>query len=106
MRKKNFRQEIKFSQIYNKLLFIDLRSPVQLLEVFQMRSETMSQEFIDYDTKYNCRTHYKVTPGMKIVLIFKQKRHIFTTIRNCNPKKFINYLQVRGTYFHIVITKD
>jgi len=99
-------KEIKFSHIYNKLLFIDLHEPVQLLEVFQMRAETMSQYFIDYDTKYNCQSHYKVTPGMKIVLILRQKRHIFTTIRNCNPKKYINYIQLRGNYFNLVITKE
>jgi len=95
--------KIKFSHNYAKLLFIDFHEPVQLIEVFQIRKETMSQAFIDYDTKYNCRTYYELTPGMKIVLIFRQRHHIFTTIRSCIPKKYINYIQLRGSLFDIVL---
>ena len=100
--KKPIVNKIKFCNIYNKLLFIDLRSPVQLLEVFVCNQDSLSPEFLDYDTTHN-EGKFPICEGLKLVLIFKQKHHIFTTIRSYSSDKLLFYLRERGTKFQIQI---
>ena len=86
----------------------------QLLEVFDIQSQDMSEVFIKYDTEIKTfqdpasdniepRKYFKLPAGSLIVLLLKShKGHLWTTIRRSTLEKRAYYLSKRGQVFECI----
>ena len=79
-------KSIKFSHWYNKhdgVLIEGVENRAKLLQVLPVHKKNLSEEFIDFDTKYR-GGKYKLQNRDYVLLIFQslQTRHLFPTIRS------------------------
>jgi len=101
-------KEIKFSHRYAKLKDIENGDQAWLLEVFESRTESLSQSFISYDTLKENGEYYALPRGRILILLFKEKERgtLFTTIRRHREKKADYYTRSRGELFEVIIDSD
>ena len=100
--------EIKFSNHYLKLTAVS--GKVKLLQAIKVNFAELSNDFIEYDTKYmsNGKWEYYKLPksGFGILLIFKTNNNkIFTTVRRFVEYKWDYYKKNQGNLFDIVYIK-
>lgn len=102
---------IKFSHIYPKLLdsLNDVIEQAQLLEVIPVRLESLSADFIDYDT--NKGAYPLPKRGDYLMLVFLKPHedyfsdtNLFTTIRRNISWKEEYYRGLIGEWFTVEIT--
>lgn len=96
---------IKFSHYYPKLP--ENCDKARLIQIFMVeRSEKLSKEFLEYDTKYYDEgdQFYPLPKGKVLILLFLAvDGTLFTTIRRWAPHKATYYNNSVGQEFKIVI---
>lgn len=98
--------KIQFSHKYLKLTAVG--NKVRLLQAIKMPYSELSEDFIEYDTKYfhNGKFEYFEIPKSEfvIMLIFKNySNKIFTTVRSFNKTKWNYYKKSEGKLFDVGI---
>lgn len=97
-------KKIKFSHMYSKLP--ENCGRARLIQIFMVeRSEKLSKEFLEYDTKYYDGFEdqfYKLPKGKVLILLFLAvDGTLFTTIRRWTPNKETYYNNCIGMEFKI-----
>jgi len=100
--------EIKFCQKYPKLRLLGMHNEigypceVKLLQVMKIKLESLSKDFLDYDTDNG--KYVLPKKGNYLMLIFqKSEDSIFTTLRKYSPEKFDHYSRHVGEQFKLTI---
>lgn len=107
---------IKFSHEYDKLPIADLSAC--LLDVLVIDRKELHESFIEYDTRYlewvyvgHIRIpkvkNYPLPSGKVLVLLLlsKNQKRLFTTIRRWTPEKEKYYRNLRGQEVKIEIAR-
>ena len=98
-------KKIKFSHVYPKLP--ENCDKAMLIQIFMVeRSEKLSKEFLEYDTKYYDEgdKFYPLPKGKVLILLFLAvDGTLFTTIRRWTPNKATYYNNCVGLEFKIQI---
>jgi len=97
--------EIHFNQDYYKLNVLGKKNKAKLLQSIPIYPTELSEDFIDYDTRYK-GGQYKLATVRLILLIFKAKHGIFTTLRTWEPEKQRYYQMAHGKIFDIILTNS
>ena len=103
-------KQIKFSRKdYEKFRRIQKMPPftAQLLQVFLLQSNDVTDCFREYDTKYYTEKgvdYYPLNRRTWIVLLFEEKETglLFTTMRSANTSKLQYYRDCQGEEFEVV----
>lgn len=103
-------KKIKFSHLYNKLRGIDLSKPVKLIDLILIRGDSISKDFIEYDTEYwhdGIKKNYPLNLSVEHILLFfkDDKGLLFTTIRRKTDRKLEYYKSNLGKLFQLEIKK-
>lgn len=94
--------KIKFIHPFKKLLAAPTGKAL-LLDVFMVDMESLSPQFIAYDTDNGAYSLPKT--GRMMMLLFLGDNGTFTTMRSCWPMEKIDYYRSNvGKMFEIVIT--
>ena len=105
-------KQIRFShKDYEKFRKIQKMPPftAQLLQVFLLQSNDVSDYFREYDAKYYTRNGADYYPLNRsrtwIVLLFEEKEtgHLFTTMRSANQSKLQYYKDSQGEEFDVIV---
>ena len=92
---------IKFSHVYPKLRG---QKFARLLEVVLRERAELSENFIEYDTKYGSDNSYPLPNGIYLILVFLGNDLIpFTTARRWTQEKERYYREAIGKNFNIQI---
>lgn len=98
-------RKIKFSHEYQK--FPHTPSPSRLIQVIEIDSTQLSDQFRAYDTRTLDNEMYKLPKGKLIILLLLTADyipHLWTTIRRYTPTKCDYYQSCVGDLFEIVVT--
>ena len=103
-------KQIRFShKDYEKFRKIDKMPPftAQLLQVFLLQSNDVTDCFREYDAKYytgNGADYYPLNSRTWLVLLFEEKDRglLFTTMRSANTSKLQYYRDCQGEEFEVV----
>ena len=96
---------VKFSHSYDKLRAVGDDWTAVLLQVLPVKLESLSREFIDYDTDNDLFT--LPSKGNYLLLIFEGMNGTFTTLRrNYPPHKRKYYDKNVGNVFEVLIVPD
>jgi len=95
--------QITFSHNYPKL---HGQKRAMLLMLEKTILSKLTDEFIEYDTKYDGGGHYHLAPGVYIMLVFLGEKYIpFTTMRPFTEEKYQYYKTGIGKTFTINYTE-
>jgi len=103
-------KQIKFShKDYEKFRRIQKMPPftAQLLQVFLLQSNDVTDWFKEYDTKYYTERgidYYPLNSRTWLVLLFEEKEtgRLFTTMRSANTSKLQYYRDCQGEEFEVI----
>jgi hypothetical protein len=98
--------QIKFSNYYEKFpKGLNFGDGVQLLHVFVEDSSNLKHDFLDYDTIFinedGSSGRYSLPNGKLLVLLLRNKKNVFTTIRRWTPKKESYYRGIVGSTLEV-----
>ena len=97
-------RKIKFSHEYLK--FPNNCSPSRLIQIIEIDSNQLTDQFRAYDTRTLNDEMYKLPKGKLIILLLLTCNYIpnlWTTIRRYTPSKWDYYQSCIGDLFEIVI---
>lgn len=100
-------KQIKFSHIYEKFKGLGIDKPVTLIDMVILHKDSLSEYFIEYDTKYYAggeKHNYPLKDDEYILLFFMDYNgKLFTTLRRRNNEKEAYYISNVGSQFKVVI---